>query len=343
MKAIIRADGSPAIGMGHVMRCLTLAGELELAGADVLFLSRNFSEGVARTVQSAGIALVSTSSALTPVEDLDATIRAARSFKAGTVIADGYLFDEAYFNGIIGAGLRLVIIDDLADRPMPADLLLNQNVDATPERYAGLVRPDTKLLLGTRYCLVRKEFRARRKIGRVTRKDVREVIVTLGGSDPDNHSLKAIRAIESVDADFNVTLVLGAANPNIAAVRSFVASSVKREVRVVVGAGNMADLIGRADLGITASGTTSYETACLGLPTITVSIAENQEGVARMMGEMGVSVYLGRAPEVDESAIRAAFVSLLKDTPGRSGMSGKGMSLIDGDGAMRVAEEVLVL
>jgi len=163
-RVVIRADGSEYIGMGHVMRCLTLAGELEKAGVGVLFLSRNHSAGVARIISDAGVALISLPPALSPAEDLDAAVRAARSFKAGAVICDGYFFDEAYFRGIRAAGLKLAVIDDRADRPMPADLVINENVDATVAMYSGLVGPEVKLLLGSKYSLVRKEFLDRRDI-----------------------------------------------------------------------------------------------------------------------------------------------------------------------------------
>lgn len=336
-EVIFRADGSGDIGLGHIMRCLTLASALRGSGVGSRFVTRAYSDNILRLIKDAGFKIKAFAPETAMAEDLAETLKSAKNSGADAVICDGYKFDEGYYSGIKASGLRLVVIDDLADKKIPADIVLNQNIYASPEMYEHLVRPETRLLLGTRYCLLRKEFADKRKAFRRTIGDVGEVLITLGGADPENHTLKLIRALEGSGRRLKVTAVLGAANPNIESVREFAADSFN-EVEIIVNAGNMAELMARADIGMTAGGTTVWETACMGLPTLILTLADNQKEVASVMGKRGISIFLGQAEEVEIKTVREAFISLASDKPLRSTMMGKNMELVDGKGADRVAE-----
>jgi UDP-2,4-diacetamido-2,4,6-trideoxy-beta-L-altropyranose hydrolase len=336
---VFRADGSANIGLGHIMRCLTLAGSLKARGAEAVFVTKGYSESVPSIIRRGGFECFLIPPGCTSLEDLDFLLKAADEKASRIAVCDGYFMDEAYFAAIKSAGFKLLVIDDLADRCLPADLVLNQNVYAAPEMYEGLT--DAKLLLGTDFAIIRREFAEARPM-RKPAGIVREVLVTLGGSDPANQTLKVLRALCGMDGDFRVTAVLGAANGHIERIRAF-ASKSGRDIEIIVNAGNMAELMVRADMGITAGGTTTWETCCVGLPTIVVSLADNQEMVLKTLAEHGIANVLGRAEWLSEEDIASVARNFMSDPDERQELSTRGMALVDGFGAGRAAEMLMEL
>ena len=213
-----------------------------------------------------------------------------RAFAPDWIICDHYaLSAEWELAAKAAAGCRLMAIDDLADRPHAADLLLDQNLGHTPADYAGLVPPACRLLTGTRYALLREEFAAwreaslQRRAAQADKGYLKHILVNLGGVDKDNHTLAVLQALSgSLPAACRVTVVMGKTAPHTAAVQAF-ADSAPYPCRVLVGANNMAELMAEADLAIGAAGSTSWERCCLGLPTLQIIAADNQKSAAYLL------------------------------------------------------------
>ena len=222
-----------------------------------------------------------------------------------------------------------------------ADIILNQNINA--ERLHYEVEGSARLLLGLRYVLMRPEFK--KQIGSVSKHGeiARKVLVTLGGGDLDNQTLKIIRAIERVNIDgLEVVVVVGPANPHLKQLQSQIRVS-KIPIHLKINTTRMAELMVWADIAVTGGGTTCWELACLGLPALVVILAENQAAVANGLDERGSVVNLGWHHDLSPDRIAKAIESLLLDAAKRKKMSAVGRELVDGNGTERVVQILMEL
>lgn len=195
---LIRADASPEMGSGHVMRCLALAEVWRHSGGEVMLLTAALPPALRQRAESARISLDEVSVAAGSLADAEATIALAAAARAAWVMLDGYHFDAAFQRALKQAGLRLLVVDDHGSAThYCADVVLNQNLGARADLYAGR-ESGTRLLLGLRYVLLRGEFLPWRAWRREIPERARHVLVTLGGSDPENATLKVLRALQQL-------------------------------------------------------------------------------------------------------------------------------------------------
>ena len=294
-----RADASRAIGTGHVMRCLTLADALASVGASCRFVCRQAPGDLIERIQRRGfdVGCLPPAGAAPPdpggwhqtsmtnpavsnapyATDADQTLAALGRGVVDCLVVDHYALDARWEMKLRGACHNLCVIDDLADRPHDCDLLLDQNwfADATLRRYDSLVPAHCIKLLGPQFALLGPDYASLR--GLMPRRDglVRRVMVSLGGSDPTNETAKALEALMQPDlAALAVDVVIGANHP----CPEMVAALVERRPGTILHADlpSLSGLIARSDLGIGAGGVTGWERMCLGLPSVVVSIADNQ-------------------------------------------------------------------
>jgi UDP-2,4-diacetamido-2,4,6-trideoxy-beta-L-altropyranose hydrolase len=317
MRLVIRADASTAIGTGHVMRCLALAEAWEDRGGTVDWITN--AAGALR-------------------ERL--RVKAETNGGAGPAacVMDGYHFRPQDQLAMRERFRPLLVIDDLADQSFyHADLLLNQNLHAHELRYCA--EPHARLLAGPRYALLRREFRRWKSWERRIAPEARRILVTMGGSDPDNVTMRAARAIEACGlGGAEVAILAGAANPHLAALREW--TGARAGWRVEAAVEDVTPLMAWADCAVTAAGSTCWETCFLGLPTAVVTLAENQRPVARGLSDAGAAHSLGWHAELSAEQMTAAIAGHLLPFPARERMSRAGRALVDGDGAGRVAEAI---
>jgi len=327
---LIRADADTRMGTGHVMRCLALAQAWQDAGGRVTFLSAALPPGLEARLGAEGMRVV------TLAADAGQTARTAQELGADWVVLDGYQFDTGYQKALKDAGARLLVLDDNGEAgTYHADLVLNQNVHARAEWYESRA-PHTRLLLGTRYALLRREFRVWRDSPRETPEVVRRILVTLGGSDPDNVTLKVLDALALIRREgLEATVVIGGGNPHRAGLED-AAARMPFPVRVVVNAADMPELMAWADVAVSAGGSTVWELAFLGVPSLLLVTAENQLGVAEGMRVRGATHSLGWAGEQTALSLASSLTALLDDPARRSKMSRQARALVDGRGAERV-------
>jgi UDP-2,4-diacetamido-2,4,6-trideoxy-beta-L-altropyranose hydrolase len=334
---LIRADADQEIGTGHVMRCLALVQAWqENGGEPATFVMARKTPALESRLVSEGQQVLDISASPGGADDARQTIAAARRKKAACIVVDGYRFGAEYQRIIKGAGLRLLFVDDFGHAGhYCADLVLNQNLCADEALYSDR-EPYTCLLLGSRYVLLRREFRPLRGRLRTINAVGSKVLVTLGGTDPANATLKVIKAVQQARMEsLEAVVVIGGSNRHYEELRSALRDSPPA-IRLEHDATNMPELMAWADLAVSAGGSTSWEIAFAGLPNLVMALDERQLLVARELHAKGVAQNLGLYEGVSVPGMGDHIKRLLLSSEDRSLMSVRGQSLIDGRGAERV-------
>ena len=337
---VIRVDGSAQIGTGHVMRCLALAQAWQEVGGQATFVMAMKAAALEDRLKSEGMEVVCLSLQSGGPDDAIHTIGLARAIGASWVVVDGYHFGADYQHIIKDSGQHLLCIDDNGHAEhYYADIVLNQNVHANEALYANR-EPHTRLLLRTDYVLLRREFLKwrgwRREIPAVAHK----VLVTFGGSDFDNVTLKAIRALHQMAADgLEAVVVVGGSNPYYEELQSAVHRS-PLAIRLERDVTNMPELMAWADVVLSAGGSTCWELAFMGLPNLVLILADNQRPIAEQLDAAGVAVNLGWHWTLSSAEIAQALTELLMATGVRAEMARCGRELVDGEGTARVLDHL---
>jgi UDP-2,4-diacetamido-2,4,6-trideoxy-beta-L-altropyranose hydrolase len=333
---LVRADASAQIGTGHVMRCLALAQAWQDAGGRVVFLMAMEAPALEARLRSEGMEVIHLPVQPGSTDDAIRTADFAHQVGADWVVVDGYHFGADYQRIIKDSGLRLLFIDDNGHAGhYSADLVLNQNIHAHEGLYPNK-EPYTRLLLGTRYVLLRREFLKWRGWKREIPEVARKVLVTMGGSDPDNVTLKVIQALQQVNMDgLEATVVVGGSNPHYEELQSAVQDSrfpIRLESNVV----DMPELMAWADVAVSAGGSVIYELAFMGVPIIGLSRAKQEEVLLQRSTQSGISINLGVYHSVQPGWICEVLTGLAHSKEQRLAMSRAGRSLVDEFGPDRV-------
>jgi UDP-2,4-diacetamido-2,4,6-trideoxy-beta-L-altropyranose hydrolase len=273
------------------------------------------------------------------LQDSRAFAALAFNRRAVWVVVDGYRFDSAYQYNVKNAGLKVLFVDDLGQcEHYFADLVLNQNVHAREQMYVSR-EAHTRLLLGPRFAMLRRDFRRWSKWRREIAPTGSKVLVTMGGSDPDNVTAIVLDALRQLKIDgLEVIAVLGGSNPHIDFLQRFAGQSPP--IKLLRDAVNMADLMAWADIAVSAAGSTCAEMCLLGLPAILLDLAENQRAVAEELGRRRAAIHLGSSKEVTVPDIAGKVHSLLLSSELRLSLSQHCRGLVDGEGAQRVAAAI---
>jgi UDP-2,4-diacetamido-2,4,6-trideoxy-beta-L-altropyranose hydrolase len=342
MNILVRADASDKIGTGHIMRCFALAQALQEANYLVTFLMATTVPTLETRLFSEGIDVKHLDVNLGSSEDARQIITTAKQLHANFVIVDGYQFGSDYQLMLKEAGLKILFLDDYGHAEhYYADLVLNQNLSANLDWYCHR-ESYTELLLGCSYSLLRREFGQWQEWQRQIPEVAKKILITLGGSDPDNVTLKVMQALQYIKVeDLEILVVVGGSNPHDKQLKT-VAQSMPSVIRLVKNANNMPELMAWADLAIAAGGSTNWELAFMGLPTVVITLADNQREVAQKLDEMGIVVNLGWHEDQTETAIaQIQIVSHLLIMPEqRQSMSQTARQLVDGKGSQRVVEKI---
>lgn len=300
------------------MRCLTLADLLREQGASCSFISRpnsghlldqiverghqvlalpELKEGAQNNFFSSEYDRWLCTDWATDAEDTQQILSAYTADQSvDWLVVDHYALDARWEEALRTKAKNIMVIDDLADRPHACDLLLDQNLGRNDADYCGLLKGKTKTLIGPQYALLRPEFAALRAQSQIRRKinpQVRSLLITMGGVDKDNVTGQVLAALKNCNLppDLRLLVVMGSHAPWLAQVQAE-ARQMPWQTEVLVGVGNMAELMAESDLAIGAAGSTSWERCCLGLPTIQVALAQNQVAIAQALSQAGAAVML---------------------------------------------------
>jgi UDP-2,4-diacetamido-2,4,6-trideoxy-beta-L-altropyranose hydrolase len=355
MHFAFRTDASLQIGTGHVMRCLTLADALHDRGAQSTFICRphagqllNFIRHRGHTAIEIGPADVSFNAPAKPKHsqwlgtdwsrDAEQTKQALGDQVVDWLVGDHYALDYRWEQEIAPYCVKLMVIDDLADRSHVCDLLLDQTFERDSIIYRTLVPADCRLLCGSEYALLRPEFAAfrGRSLQHRVKPSLKNLIVNMGGVDKDNATGQVLDALRNcpLPAECHITVVMGATAPWLEDVIAR-ARNLKCPYTVVVGVnGDMAKLMANSDLAIGAAGATAWERCCLGLPTIILVLAENQRKIAEGLAQAGAAIVIN-VESLDN--MLPTLVKTLSENPNiLSFMSGSASRIVDGTGTNAV-------
>jgi len=353
MRVIFRVDASSAIGTGHIKRCHTLACSLKKRGAQIHFITRahpghmgdmlareNFEVTLLPQPSDNGITGIGYDAWLgvTQQEDAAQTITALGSQQSDWLVVDHYGIDRVWEARLRPHTHRLMVIDDLANRPHDCDVLLDQNyADGGLKRYQAWVPADCRLLLGPRYALLRPEYAQYRET-LVPRTDkINRVMVYMGGSDHTNITGMVLAALSTDKmANMDVDVVIGSNFLHNDAV--IAQASARPRTNIYNGRPHLADLMAKADLAIGAGGATTWERLCMGLPSIVISVAENQNPACKALDASGLIHFLGDVSTVDYECVKKATLEVIAKVENLRVQRSRSKILIDGRGANRVAE-----
>ncbi|HEY5521536.1 MAG TPA: UDP-2,4-diacetamido-2,4,6-trideoxy-beta-L-altropyranose hydrolase [Candidatus Limnocylindrales bacterium] len=323
---LVRADASRTLGAGHLMRTLAIADEVVHRGFDATFFMYPAQGDLRDLVRARGHSVVAVEEMGDPVP----LRREPHSRRAAWLLVDHYSLDGTWEREARRVAAHIVAIDDLADRPHTADVVIDPNLDATDAKYRDLVGRRTALLLGPTYVPLRPEFAAaRRAVGPVSAR-VSRIVVSMGGADPGNATALGLAAALEAVPEAHVHVIAGP---------SFAWSVDDRDPRVHVHRSppDMASLLVGADLVVGAAGTSALERGCLGIPSVVLQLADNQAEVAAALARHGMALDLGWAANLDRTTLARAIRSLADDPERRSAMREAGMRRVDGLGAVRIA------
>jgi UDP-2,4-diacetamido-2,4,6-trideoxy-beta-L-altropyranose hydrolase len=362
MNVTFRVDSSMEIGTGHVMRCLTLANKIKFKGGGVTFICRDHEGHICSTIKEQGHSIImlplsrsdnnssDTSSGF--VEKLgnslegDAveTINAINDSNPDWLVVDNYEVDSVWHKKLIKFVKKILVIDDVPGKLIYCDILLNQNYGYNLKDYNGLVPITCQLLLGPTYALLRPQFNNWRDEAFVKRSKtntIKNILIGFGGLDTNNLTSLVLDALETLEqANFlEVNVVLGEHAPHLESlsVRKF---SNGIDVKIHSNVLNMAELMCNADISIGAAGSTSWERCCLGLPTIIISLAPNQDAIVEELESLGVAIKINSIKAIKDILINVFDKLLEPEAKLLKGISKKAFNVCDGLGVERVLEKM---
>lgn len=339
MKIAFRFDCGATIGSGHLVRCGALAEEFAVQGCEVLFVCRN-KVTVPVTVPIHYLTHAYTDDCVgryifQPIEDeTEELIEVLKENQISCLIVDHYGATPAYFEKLRPYVECLAAIDDLAKHTLPVDVVINGNLYANERDYETVpVR-----LCGPSYTLLRRCFR---NVGRKEiRKRLQDIYITSGGADPLGLCKKIISACLSWNREATVFHIIIGPSFQPEYIEELTAVAAKNPCVKLLYMADMADCMRKADLFITASGSTLYELAACGVPSISVVLAEDQQKAANEMHRRGITYNIGGIMQV-ENGVFLTVLDTFSDVEVRQQMSTLGRKLIDGCGVQRVVFKIL--
>jgi UDP-2,4-diacetamido-2,4,6-trideoxy-beta-L-altropyranose hydrolase len=357
MKIVFRADASLDIGTGHMYRCLTLADSLRSRGAECHFICRQHPGNLISLIAERGYAvhslgvptasLVGAVSAhahwlgVTQEEDARDCVPLLQQLGADWLIVDHYGLDDSWEGALRAQVGRLLVIDDLADRTHLCDLLLDQNLGRTAKAYKGLVPGHCVVLAGPEYALLRPEFAQLRRHSLQRRNhvvSVRQILVSMGGVDQPNATAAVLRSLRECNLSeaCRVIVVMGPTAPWIEPVRTLLQQMPFRS-ELLINVRDMAGLMAKSDLAIGAAGGSCWERCCLGLPTLLVTLADNQLPGSLALHEAKAAHWIGGVGDIPRR-LPLAFDEVCCVLGASSQFAA---AICDGTGARRMASYIL--
>lgn len=327
---LIRADANPEIGMGHIMRCLSIADAAVISGYEVTFILAD--NGVKSLVEERGYQTIILNSDYTDMGN-----EIWPELNPDLVIVDSYYITSAYLE-YLHQKYKLVYIDDLAAFSYPVDILVNYNAYGPRVDYHRLYTnsqfAEPKYILGVSYAPLRSMFRDIEK--RTQKENVKNILISTGGSDPDHFALEIVKA---KPRKYTYHILVGSMNTDKEEIRRLAQANMVIHENI----SDMASLIKDMDIAVSAAGSTLYEICACGVPLITYVLADNQIKGAEAFNELGLAVNLGDMRSVKDPCekIISRVEELAVDYRKRVDTGFRMQDMIDGLGAERMIKEIL--
>jgi len=345
------------------MRCLTLADALRDKGAEVIFICREYLGNINQLIEKKNFNVYKLSLSdgnkktgdevsghklhhaewlgVSQHQDALQCESILQDFKPDWLVVDHYAIDCYWQRMLRPHYHKLMVIDDLADRQHDCDLLLDQTYGRNAIDYKPLVPAQAKLLLGASYALLRPEFAEWRdfSLKRRSNPQLKTLLITMGGVDADNVTSRVLTALRDciLPSDLKITVVMGGAAPWLEKVKQL-AGQMPYPTEVMVNVTNMAEIMANSDLAIGAAGSTSWERCCLGLPSLMVVLAENQQSIAKgLQGQGAANLFRIDCIKTLQSRVLAMTQNKLQH------MSEASRQIVNGLGVQRTIENMLLV
>jgi|APSaa5957512535_1039671.scaffolds.fasta_scaffold04901_5 UDP-2,4-diacetamido-2,4,6-trideoxy-beta-L-altropyranose hydrolase len=352
MDIYIRADSSELIGIGHIMRTLTLSDSLKALGFKIVYICTNAVGNINDLIVRRGydVSIIENSciknngkrsmpiSDECILKDANETIDCIKE-KCNWLIVDHYYIDYRWHSIVRKSTDRIMVIDDLANRKLDCDLLLDQTYGRKVIHYSSLVNHNCKLLLGSKYALIRPQFLSVRDGSikrRLNNNIIRNILISVGGIDINNVSLALLNTIYKIykgNGEIVINVVLTGKSPNIDLIKKFIENS-SLNMTLFIDVEDMENLMAEADVSIGGGGTTSWERCVVALPSIVVVQADNQKFLSGQLEAKGAIIILKKIddlPKVIQSIEKNSFLSR---------MSYLASLICDGFGSTRVSKSI---
>ncbi|WP_412051299.1 UDP-2,4-diacetamido-2,4,6-trideoxy-beta-L-altropyranose hydrolase [Hoeflea sp. Naph1] len=352
MLFIFRVDASSSIGSGHVMRCLNLAHCLSFRGGRIIFVMRPLGGNLIERVKENGFDVLEICSQFNDKiisEEIDATefvevisnyedVKHEEKHTKTWVVVDNYKLSSCWESQVKRIFSRIVAIDDVADRTHNVDLLIDQNlVESENSRYDNLIPFYSETLIGPKYAMIDSEYKFERcKLTRNS-KIINNIIIYFGLSDK-KMTLMAVESLCVLPNEFSALIVIDDHNVQIESINRIV--SADKRFRVSGQLPRLTHIMAESDLFVGACGTTSWERLCLGLRAVVVTLADNQEALARTLDKNGFIYWLGRSETITKTTMVRGLKKAL-NTPLDPSIASRMMKMVDGLGAERVADMLM--
>ncbi|MEN2775434.1 UDP-2,4-diacetamido-2,4,6-trideoxy-beta-L-altropyranose hydrolase [Acetivibrio clariflavus] len=349
IKVAIRADGSKNIGMGHVMRCLSLAKGFRNSGIDVLFLSK-YEQGILKIREEGFEAIEFSHDTETHYEgfcyggakflgkEAEEIIEVLKDKNIDVLFIDSYNVSEEFFLKLKPFVKKLCYIDDINKFSYPVDVLINGNITGEYLNYESYYK-DEIMLLGLKYNLIREEFKG--LPDRKTNRAVKEIMITTGGSDPFDLSYRLSQIIlsDSTFKNIKINIVAGSGFENIDRLRELKRKNT--DIEIYENVSKMSEIMLKSDVAISAGGSTLYELCACGTPTLAVIVAENQRAVVDMLCTKGYIESLGWYNNFSDEEFLLKLKNLCENFEKREHYSKKMQKLVDGNGVKRIVDTIV--
>lgn len=355
MNFVFRVDSSDKMGSGHVMRCLMLANSLLDEGHYVKFLCREHNGNIYDILQNPllNFTLLKNTNlnysnkddnswlGVNQEEDAIQTIKSLDGEVYDWLIIDHYFLDFNWERKLKKYVKKILVIDDLANRTHECNILVDSNyVDNFHKRYQNKTNSTCLKLLGPDYCFISKEFHKFRNSPRKRSNIVDRVLIYFGGVDQYNLTEKCLKIFSGNNLKhIKLDIVVGGMNKNHKNIK--IITSKRDSTYIHRSLPNLANLMNSADLSIGAGGVTTWERMFLGLPSIIITIAENQIAGAEELSKNNYITYLGHYNELSPDQLKNSIIKKIEDRDNLFLESHSAENLVDGNGLSRIMSHII--
>lgn len=344
-RVFFRVDADDRIGSGHLVRCRLLADALRRHAVPSTFLTTSTPEILCNFIEGCGhtVTRLPADRAADPGYLLEEIGGAGAG--SSMLVLDGDVpefYETRWHETIRARDVGLMIITFRHDCHFAADLVLNQNLLALRQQYSA--EPHAELLLGPRYAVLAEEFRELNDMPTRVQSRPRSILVTFGGADRQDLTLRTVRALSKLkDPPERLLVVAGSLYSRLPELEALLSASPHLNPELQVDTMRMPAVMSEADLAVTSGGITAWELACAGVPNVIVSSSERERWTGLLLGRERLACFVGHYDEVSQDQIRKAVEHLMADAARRQSLSLAGRQLVDGRGLDRVLEKMLAL
>ncbi len=347
MKIVFRADASQEEGGGHLVRTLAIARELAKRGHDCILVTQ---EGSVDLIPGGRESLPKTNFSTKEIKKSDFdNVQAMcnilpEDWHANLAFIDSYRLQKDYQSNVRKFSHKIAVIDDMPSRSHDADFLVDPTYNRQADEYKALLDSKSIVRTGVEFAPLREEFALHRESSLKRRQsrspnDTNHLVISMGLSDPLNVTAFAMEALLTLNLNFDLTVVIGKNSPHQNQIE-VLAKQFKKPATVLIAHNQMAKLMSECDLVLGGGGSSSWERCCLGVATVQIILAKNQEDVTNSLVEQGAAMSIGYFEHLSKEIIAQAVSTYLTDFALLERTSRAAAQISDGHGALRIAYEL---